>query len=133
MAFKVELGPAATAVAAFIATYILYIVYRIVQPSLVNKPFPPGPKGDPILGCLRHTPTIFPARFYKDVWGKQYGDLIFFRVLVMPTLVINNAEMATELLDKRGANNSDRPTFHYALIQGFRHTISFMRWGKRCQ
>lgn len=37
------------------------------------------------------------------------GDVVYLRILNRPIIVLNSAEAATELLEKRGENYSDRP------------------------
>ncbi|KAF8550950.1 cytochrome P450 [Imleria badia] len=42
-------------------------------------------------------------------WSEQYGGLIFFKVLHMPYIVINDGGVCYELLEKRSNIYSDRP------------------------
>ena len=71
---------------------------------------PPGPPADPLLGHLRIMPSKNPHEtFYA--WSKQYGDVMYLEVLGKPIVVLSSEEAATDLLDKRSANYSDRPSF----------------------
>ena len=44
-------------------------------------------------------------------WSQKYGDVMYLEVLGKPIIVLSSEEAATELLDKRSANYSDRPDF----------------------
>ena len=39
------------------------------------------------------------------------GDIFYLEILGRKIVIVNNYEMANELLDKRSANYSDRPVF----------------------
>lgn len=39
----------------------------------------------------------------------RLGDVIYLRILGRPVIVLNSAQAATDLLEKRGENYSDRP------------------------
>ncbi|KAJ7183283.1 cytochrome P450 [Mycena filopes] len=73
-------------------------------------PTPPGPKISIFSFWSGVTmPTSFQWLTYSE-WRKIYGDLIFINVLRNPILVINNVEIARDLLEKRSAIYSSRPT-----------------------
>jgi hypothetical protein len=40
------------------------------------------------------------------------GDLIYLKILNRPVVVLNSAEAAMDLLEKRSKKYSDRPPFH---------------------
>lgn len=71
-------------------------------------PLPPGPKGLPLIGSPYELPNKYPWLEYAK-WTKKYGAMFSFKVFGSPTIVINSARAATELLEKRSANYSDRP------------------------
>jgi len=48
-------------------------------------------------------------------------------------IVLNSVAAAQELLDKRGANYSDRPRFALFEVMGWSGTLTFLQWGKRFQ
>ncbi|KAH8114934.1 cytochrome P450 [Phellopilus nigrolimitatus] len=68
----------------------------------------PGPPADPILGHLRIMPTEFQWRTFAD-WGETFGDVIHTNIIGHPIIILNSAEAARDLMDKRSANYSDRP------------------------
>ncbi len=92
-------------------------------------PLPPSPPGEPILGHLRVIPTDNPEYAYAQ-WAKELGsDVISFRILGQPVVVLNSARSAIDLLDKRGANYADRPRFVLFEAMGWRKTLTFLRAG----
>jgi cytochrome P450 len=52
-------------------------------------------------------------------------------VLGRSIIVLNSIEAAHELLDKRGANYSDRPRFVLFEVMGWGVTLTFLRWSPR--
>lgn len=79
---------------------------------------------------LPHLPPFVPGRgilrVVKDLWWVPLyraqhcggvvehalaGDIFYLEILGRKIVVVNNYEMANELMDKRSANYSDRPVF----------------------
>jgi cytochrome P450 len=99
---------------------------RTNRPSWL--PLPPGPKGYPLIDNLLDFPTYKPWLEYTE-WNKLYGvssfsftdpthglfaddyagDVVYFKVLGQPFLIVGSAETAFDLFDKRSSNYSDRP------------------------
>lgn len=48
-----------------------------------------------------------------------------------PVIILNSVAAATELLEHRSLNYSDRPTFTQFELMGWEHTLTFLRWGPR--
>ncbi|KAH7374847.1 cytochrome P450 [Plectosphaerella cucumerina] len=75
-----------------------------------RPPPPPGPKGLPLLGNLNDLPT--PDALEAHHWlehKKLYGPLSSVSVLGQRLVIINDADIAFELLEKRSAKHSSRP------------------------
>lgn len=73
-------------------------------------PLPPGPKGWPILGNLSDSLYGEEHTWLRYVdWASRYGDVIYLETFGQATVILNSAEAAIELLDKRSFNYSDRP------------------------
>ncbi|KAJ7463702.1 cytochrome P450 [Mycena latifolia] len=91
---------------------------------------PPGPPGDPILGHFRHMPSDQSALVFHE-WTKQYGDVMYLRVLGRPMIILDTYQAAVELLDKRSAIYSDRPKFTLYELLGWLPSVSFLQYGKQ--
>ncbi|KAG5651994.1 hypothetical protein H0H81_006676, partial [Sphagnurus paluster] len=87
---------------------LLWLWSRITRKK--HPPLPPGPPADPIIGHLRHMPKANPGDVFHE-WGKKYGGVIYLNVLGKHTVILNSAEAAMDLLDKKSAIYSDRPPF----------------------
>lgn len=79
--------------------------YSAVQKHL---PYPPGPKGYPLIGNVFDMPTEY-AWISVYEMKKKYGDLIFMQVIGKPILFVNSYSIASALLDRRSLTYSSRP------------------------
>ncbi|KAF9029998.1 cytochrome P450 [Hymenopellis radicata] len=91
-----------------IITAILYS-----RRSRFNFPLPPGPKGLPLIGNLFSRPVDHAWLTYTQ-WASVYGEIVSFKVLGQPVVIVNSARVANELFEKRSHIYSDRPPFHMA-------------------
>jgi len=110
-----------------IALVLVFVGLTTVQDSRRNSgrlPYPPGPKGYPFIGSLLEAPTEKPWLTYAE-WGETYGeqlgtpglrgsyqflpgDMVFFKVLGQPILILNSVKRTNDLFEKRSSNYSDR-------------------------
>jgi len=119
---------AQAATAAF-ATAALYFVLSRRAPSL---PLPPGPPSKPLLGNLLDIPPADGAPWLTwSEWAQTYGenlmlpasahyqlirssillgDVVHLEVLGKHIIILSSPEACDDLLVKRGATYSDRPT-----------------------
>ncbi|KAJ6482515.1 cytochrome P450 [Mycena sanguinolenta] len=87
---------------------LLPVLYRKFT-SKNPAPFPPGPKGLPILGNALDMPTSHPWVTFSQ-WGEKYGGLVYLNALGKSLMIINDAKYAVDILDKKARSSSDRPT-----------------------
>ncbi|PPQ97133.1 hypothetical protein CVT26_000618 [Gymnopilus dilepis] len=73
-----------------------------------SRVFPKGPPPIPILGnVLDLTSKELWLRAHE--WAKKYGNMTYIHVLGQGVLFLNKAEVAFDLLDRRGAVYSSKP------------------------
>ncbi|KAF9066797.1 cytochrome P450 2 Le.CYP2 [Rhodocollybia butyracea] len=83
---------------AALALALLYLISRRCQLKSATVTFPPGPKSPKL-------PTLDAWVKYQE-WGREYGDFIYIGERKM--LIINNSQVAIDLLEKRARVYSDR-------------------------
>ncbi|KAM5539391.1 hypothetical protein V8D89_006843 [Ganoderma adspersum] len=94
-----------------------------------GRPLPPGPPGLPILGNLFDLPKGSPWHGYKEL-SRSYGDIVGLQVLGRSILLINDANIASDLLERRSVINSSRPVSTAVEMVGWEWSIAFMPYGQ---
>ncbi|KAI0747863.1 cytochrome P450 [Daedaleopsis nitida] len=113
---------------AFYFALLLFIVGWQIRKRRRNAHLPPSPPADPVIGHYR----IFPRSYQAEVffqWSKKYGDIFYLEILGRKIVIVNNYEMANELMDKRSANYSDRPVFPLFMNLGWGVSVTFLKYG----
>ncbi|EGN99056.1 hypothetical protein SERLA73DRAFT_168607 [Serpula lacrymans var. lacrymans S7.3] len=111
---------------AALAVFLIKQLFSL-KPS---KPLPPGPRPLPIVGNIFNVP-IDKSWFAFSDWQKKYGDLLSFHILGRRFIVINSAELAIDILDKKGAIYSDRPRLTMAGdLAGWKDTLILLGYGE---
>lgn len=96
------------------AVGMLYLLAKLTKgQNDKTKPLPPGPSGYPIIGNLFQWPKQKEWQVFTE-WAKVYGDLVYVNVAGQPVIIVNSSDVARDILDRRGANYSDRPYLHFA-------------------
>ncbi|PFH46822.1 hypothetical protein AMATHDRAFT_7363 [Amanita thiersii Skay4041] len=107
----------------------LILLRRLHQKKSAYLPFPPGPKGLPLIGVW-NLPSHKPWLAYSGEWAKKYGDMIFFKSFGSPFLVLNSAKIVKDILDERSSRYSSRP--HMVMIMelmGWEDNFGLMPYG----
>jgi len=82
-------------------------IFTIYQRRRPSHPYPPGPKGKPLVGNIADMPKEYPwLTFFR--WGKEYGPLTYLNIMGQSIVIINDHQTAVDLIEKRGAIYSDR-------------------------
>jgi hypothetical protein len=97
-------------ITVFFAVGILYVVKRYLQGKHA-LPLPPGPAGVPFLGNVNDMPK--PGMLECHHWLQHkdlYGPISSVTVLGQTFVIINDPDIAFELLRDRSAIHSSRPS-----------------------
>ncbi|CAN8103583.1 unnamed protein product [Discula destructiva] len=87
----------------------VYLVQVLTKPK--KLPLPPGPKGLPIVGNVRDLPPKGTVEWKHWLKHKDtYGPISSVTVLGKTIVLVHDLEIATELLTKRSAKYSMRPS-----------------------
>ncbi|KAI0704090.1 cytochrome P450 [Earliella scabrosa] len=70
---------------------------------------PPGPKPCLVLGNVLDMPRTHLGREFQEM-SRKFGDLVYLDFLGQPMMIVGSYKVAHELLDRRSANYSSRPT-----------------------
>ncbi|KAJ6493612.1 cytochrome P450 [Mycena vitilis] len=90
---------------------------------------PPGPSLSWFRKDTVKMPTAYAWLVFAD-WQKRFGDVIYINVFRNPLLVVNSAEAAFDLLEKKSAIYSSRPVrTMQAEVMGFSWLFSGMPYG----
>ncbi|KAK0480125.1 cytochrome P450 [Armillaria novae-zelandiae] len=118
-----------TLASGILLTYCLFYISRNYR----RLPLPPGPKGFPLIGNLWDVPVEYPWITYTR-WTATYGDILYLDTPGNPTVVINSAQAAMDLFEKRSGIYSDRPgmvNFTMRMLAGWDFNLGLMRYSDR--
>ncbi|EMD39781.1 hypothetical protein CERSUDRAFT_112052 [Gelatoporia subvermispora B] len=107
---------------------LLWRKYKVSQSSYRNLSLPPGPKPWPLIGNALDVPSLYPWHTFAQ-WGQKYGDVVHIHVLGQSIIILNSAEAASDLMEKRSANYSDRLQTEMMKLMGVDWNTAVMRYG----
>jgi hypothetical protein len=110
----------------------LYLVKRLLSPR-PPAPLPPGPKGLPLLGSALDFPTEKEWLVFREwgrTWGKEIrssrspwnmliktlrlvGDIVSVSAFGRMFIIVNDVQIAFDLLSKKSTTYSNRPVFQF--------------------
>ncbi|KZT28780.1 cytochrome P450 [Neolentinus lepideus HHB14362 ss-1] len=118
-----------TGLDAILALLALFLVRRLTSRRL-PAPYPPGPKGLPLVGNVLDMPTKHPWKTIAD-WGELYGRIVYVNVLGQPFVFLNSPNAAYDMLHKKSLIYSDRPSLTMACeLVGWDSTLGLKRFGE---
>ncbi|KAL4072598.1 cytochrome P450 [Scleroderma yunnanense] len=112
--------------AACVITIGLWFVVRMIQRKS-DLPYPPGPRGLPIIGNAFDIAMKEPHVTYTQ-WAKAYGDIVYSRTLGQDFVVVNSERIARLLADQRSSIYSDRPHSPLYRIFGTHHMTPVLKY-----
>ncbi|KAL5364603.1 cytochrome P450 [Aspergillus floccosus] len=89
-------------------TVVLLVVRVIYEYAVRDRKLPPGPPRLPLIGNVHQAPREHAWKTYR-AWSKQYGPIMSAQFGPNTVIIITDAQIARDLLDKRGKIYSDRP------------------------
>ncbi|OSX58687.1 hypothetical protein POSPLADRAFT_1153345 [Postia placenta MAD-698-R-SB12] len=108
-----------------------YLCTRILPSS--RSVLPPGPPQLPLLGNVHQISLEYQHKTFAE-WARKYGDLICIHAFHRPILIVSSANVARELLEKRGGKYSDRPYSILANKLVFpKPILGFMPYDETCR
>ncbi|KAI0796963.1 cytochrome P450 [Abortiporus biennis] len=93
--------------AAFV-TLIVLTIYELYKWRLQSFSLPPGPKGLPFIGNVLDMPSGEERWKAVDEMSKKYGNIMYLYFPNQPTIIVDSAQVAIDLLEKRSQIYSDR-------------------------
>ncbi|CAG8247576.1 unnamed protein product [Penicillium olsonii] len=115
--------------AALAAAYVLYCFFR----PKAGLQLPPGPRGMPIIGNLLDLPPTGKQEWQHWLKHKTlYGPLSSISIFGTTLVIINDRNLALEILEKRSAKHSSRPDTVFAdeIDQILIRIENSVGWGK---
>ncbi|KAK0450589.1 cytochrome P450 [Desarmillaria tabescens] len=114
-----------------IALASLVFLWRLFRRTRRNTPFPPGPIGLPFVGNLLDMPAEKEWLTFAK-WGEKYGDIASVSILGRRLVILNSAQTAINILDKKSSIYSDRPVVGMGgELVGWKNSIILMSYGAR--
>ncbi|KAJ5473438.1 hypothetical protein N7475_003004 [Penicillium sp. IBT 31633x] len=102
-------------IGTFTAIAVIFAIWKSLFSYKSIARLPPGPKGLPIIGNLLDLPAAGTQEWqhwlkHKDLYGPLSSITIFGTTMV----IINDRQLALEILEKRAAKHSSRPRLVFA-------------------
>ncbi|KAJ5761024.1 hypothetical protein N7520_008180 [Penicillium odoratum] len=104
-----------TTLAVLTAALAVFFIIRAFTSKQKLAQLPPGPKGKPLIGNLLDLPA--PGKQEWQHWLRHkelYGPLSSVTVLGQTVVIINDRQLAVEILEKNSAKHSSRPRLVFA-------------------
>ena len=127
----------------------LITLYRASERDRLS--LPPGPRGWPLIGNLLDIPQSDIVKTQAQ-WARKYGawlriynhclgvidlkqipgKVVYVDAAGQPMIILNDVDLANELLDKKGVTCSNRPVLNMAgELAGFKEFTVFQMYGQR--
>ncbi|KAM5541819.1 hypothetical protein V8D89_004548 [Ganoderma adspersum] len=97
---------------------------------LLRRRLPPGPTPLPIIGNVFDFPRKHLGREFAAL-SQRFGDVLYLNVLGQGIIMLGSLKAARDLLDKRSANYSDRPTSVMVQLAGLDWLSALINYGPR--
>ncbi|OCH88084.1 O-methylsterigmatocystin oxidoreductase [Obba rivulosa] len=117
--------------AVFFVSLVSVLLWHVKNNAYHRKlPYPPGPRGWPVIGNVLDIPVSYPWITYRDL-SLKYGPIVYLQALGQSMVVLNTAKAASDLLEARSANYSDRSHSIMPSFLGQDWNMGFLLYGPR--
>ncbi|KAI0753232.1 CyP450 monooxygenase [Daedaleopsis nitida] len=106
---------------------LVFAVGTVIFRSSRRSPYPPGPRRFPVLGNVFNVPKSMDGKTFKQLC-ERFGDVVHLQLLGQHIIVLNSYEAASDILDKRAANYSDKPPSAMASLIGLEWNMALLRY-----
>ncbi|XP_051129192.1 cytochrome P450 84A1-like [Andrographis paniculata] len=90
-----------------IIVFTIFLLSFLVCKRHPRKPYPPGPKGWPLLGCVAMADKL--THRALDKLAAQYGDIVHLRIGFLHVISISSPNVAQQILQAQDHIFSNRP------------------------
>ncbi|KAF9067149.1 cytochrome P450 [Rhodocollybia butyracea] len=123
------ISTSSTPLVAAILSLAAILWYRNAQ--RYPAPLPPGPKAYPLIGNIFDLPQSQLWSTFRK-WADAYGSIVHVSAFGQRIIVLNDAQYATEMLDKKSRIYSDRPKLTMAgKLVGWDEGPALSQFGER--
>ncbi|KAJ5378228.1 uncharacterized protein N7496_005637 [Penicillium cataractarum] len=122
-----------TVASVILGAALIYMITAVLSRKKTPGPLPPGPVGKPIVGNISDLPPPGVQDWAHWLKHKElYGPISSVTVLGQTIVIINDNEIAMELLSKRSAIHSSRPNLVFASqMVGWEHILAMQSYSDR--
>ncbi|KAJ5111438.1 hypothetical protein N7532_001973 [Penicillium argentinense] len=122
-----------TLLSVILGALLLYATRWLLTSKRNDLPLPPGPPGKPLIGNISDLPA--PGTQDWVHWLKHkplYGPISSVTVMGQTIIIVNDTQIALELLGKRSAIHSSRPKLVFASdMVGWEHILAMQPYSSR--
>ncbi|KZT03208.1 cytochrome P450 [Laetiporus sulphureus 93-53] len=91
----------------------------------------PGPRHLPFVGNIHQIDHEYPHKTFAQ-WTRSHGPLVYTYLFRQPALIIHTVQAAIDLMEKKGAIHSSRPSFVFLIeLIGLNNNPALLPYGDR--
>lgn len=114
-----------SSLSAALFVVLLGIIWHFSSSKGTRKPFPPGPRGLPLVNNLFNWPrqNAWEGTIH---WKAQYGNMVYAKLAGQPVIILYSVQAAKSMLSGKGSIYSDRQALPFLRnLGGWDRTIVF--------